>query len=78
MGLPPSMLDKIGRFENLREDLPDILSEVFGADAQTTTVSPHATRANDIARAQSRDTLDRVYRLYEPDFDAFGYPRALA
>lgn len=77
LGLPPRMLDRVGRFERLQDDLPDIMGTVFGTDAQTTTVSPHATRANELAKVQSAETLARVYRLYEPDFDAFGYPRAI-
>ncbi len=76
--MPIQELDLIARTENLNEDLPVILDNIFG-DTQivirTQQQNAHSTGASSRKAELLSDTQKkRVYRLYEKDFDLLKYP----
>ena len=75
--LPVERLDAIGKVETLDCDLPGILQSIYGTRGGPVRFSPHATNAGSAAVQLGSRTVDRIYRLYQKDFESFSYPRSL-
>lgn len=71
------IFDYIGKTENLSTDLPAILREIFERTYPLVSVSDHRTRASKEVIELTTTLKDRIYRLYEIDFDNFGYSRQI-
>ena len=69
--------DFVGRFENLEEDLRQILTRV-GAPEETIALSSevrNSTARIPLATAYYRELATLAYNLYREDFEAFSYDR---
>jgi len=76
LGLPVDRIEFIGSLENIETDLAYVLERIFGENFSAKTFAPHATDAGRLARTLGDDEKRRIYRLYEADFDSFGYAKA--
>ena len=68
-------LDFVGRTENLAADLPHVLGVIFGGQPPVISVKEHATSASRMVAELDAATRDRIWRLYQPDFEEFDYPK---
>ena len=69
--------DLIGRFETFQDDFTQILRRL-AAPAQVigqVTKIINATAYSPLAAAYRRELADKVHRLYQDDFEAWGYQR---
>lgn len=66
------LVDQLVRFERLAEEVAPLFERIFGRRVEL----PHANAAGaPISALDLRPALRRrIHRLYEADFDAFGYP----
>lgn len=70
--------DLIGKFENIDNDLPKVLKEIFGRKYKKyiTEITKHKTNANSKVDQYYTDEIkDMVYETYKKDFEYFGYPK---
>jgi hypothetical protein len=78
--LKPSELSFIGKTETLDQDLPQVIQSLFGAGSYQ-SIQTRSTRRRGASDALSEfydaRLMDRVYRLYQCDFESFGYDRSL-
>jgi len=75
LGLPVTRFGFIGALETIDADLPFIMQRIFGKAVAAKKVAPHATDAGRFAAALTDRERERIYRLYEADFDNFGYAK---
>ena len=73
--VPILALDFIGKMESLSLDLPHVLTRIFGRRIDACSVTSHSTQATRGHAYWTPDLRGRVYKIYEPDFAAFGYQR---
>jgi hypothetical protein len=72
--------DFIGRFENVTEDLNQVLNKIAGKEAKKyiATVNAHKTNASTkIKKFYTEEIRDMVYTKYKKDFDYFNYTSIL-
>lgn len=74
IALPVENLDFIGRCETMPEDMPVMMQRLYGRFEEVPNFSPHATGADKKLDACSEQDLQRIYRIYEKDFDLLKYP----
>jgi hypothetical protein len=70
----------IGKFENISEDLPEVLRKIFDRDIDEYLVEivNHKTNANTKIKQYYTDEIrDMVYERYNKDFEYFEYPKDL-
>ncbi|MCP1673961.1 hypothetical protein J2T57_001060 [Natronocella acetinitrilica] len=71
-----SRLNFIGRLERIDADLPRLVNELFGveANAEVKSWDPHRTDSSaKLAKYYDDNAIDRVRHLFREDFEAFGY-----
>jgi len=69
---------KIYRFENLESEVSSLLKILNINQNLYSNVSPHKTKANDLLdKYYTTNLKDRVYDIFEIDFDTFGYNKEL-
>lgn len=74
--IPNDQLDFIGQFENLGQDCQEILKRIYGAGVVKNLANSHATGADKKTENLLDNAMrDRIFRLYERDFDRFEYSR---
>jgi len=73
--IPLDKFDFIGKIENLSVELPGVLYKLFNRDCKIITMREHATNAEDAYLNLNQDLYDRIYKIYEADFEYFKYPR---
>jgi hypothetical protein len=73
---PLQKYDFIGRFESIDRDFRSVALAIRGK-AELDVIeedATHRTRATDLlSKYYTSDLYDLIYRLYRPDFEAFGY-----
>ena len=69
------MLDFIGRFENLNQDLSAITTMIMRAPAQAPPIERHnaSTEADEWKKVITDEVRGEVRRIYASDFEQFGY-----
>lgn len=75
LGLPAPEVEFIGALERIDVDLPYVLQRVFDRTLPIKRIAPHATDAGRFVAAMGERERRRIYRLYELDFETFGYAR---
>ena len=74
IALPLEKLDFIGKCESLDDDLTTIMQRLYGRFDEALSFSPHATGADKKVEACADTDLQRIYKVYEKDFDLLKYP----
>lgn len=69
------LVDFVGRFENLEHDFAEILNRI-GLQAQLPRIN--ASRHKAYPLYFDEQSANMVYKLWQPDFDAFGYSKDIA
>jgi hypothetical protein len=69
------MVDRILRFETLARDFAEVSERIFGR----TVALPHVNKSTVSIPAEASDpgVKRAIFKLYERDFDLFGYPSGL-
>lgn len=75
IAIPISKLDFIGKCETLSSDLPKIMTRLYNRFEKPLDYAPHATGSDKKVEACDTQTLNRIYKIYEQDFDLLEYPR---
>jgi hypothetical protein len=70
----PADYDKVGKVENLANDLNEITKKLFDK-TEVVNVQQHRTNSGEHARSLNGVVIDRIYNLYKSDFDNFGYQK---
>ena len=73
--IPHTELNFIGRVENLATELPWVMERIFHRQIPIVNAATHATAAQDATKELDSSTKERIYRLYQADFEILGYPR---
>ncbi len=73
--IPHAELNFIGRVENLATELPLVMERIFHRQISIVNAATHATAAQDATKELDSSTKERIYRLYQADFEILGYPR---
>lgn len=75
----PLKLDFIGKLENFQSDIIRVLDHVRASPElrELINIRMNASRHRPWASYYSAELADRVYRIYERDFDRFKYPRRI-
>jgi len=75
--IPLNKMDFIGRVENLQKDLDFTLSKIYNSCKPIISVREHSTSTSLLIKELAPETINRIYKLYESDFDSFHYPRKI-
>lgn len=75
LGLPVTDVEFVGALETIDVDLPYVLQRIFDKTLPIKKIAPHATDGGRFAAALPAGERRRIYRLYEADFESFGYAR---
>lgn len=69
-------LSYLGRVETLSDDLPRIMSSLYGHSIayEPLELRHHTSAASQVDALLDADTRRRVFRLYRDDFETLGYP----
>lgn len=73
IALPVAKLDVVARFEALPHSVDGVFRSLFGSVQRTADIREHATGALRDNPLLSATIKQRLYRLYEPDFETFAY-----
>lgn len=74
--LPVRQLDFVGRVENLEADLAEVAARLFGVEENEPSGQREHNRQNAAEKIEayySPELMERVYRLYQDDFEQIGY-----
>lgn len=73
-------LNFIGKVENINNDLPKLIDNIFGANTFKEEKQKNSGRTgavNLIEKYYTKELAKRVYNLYRKDFEAFNYSKEL-
>lgn len=73
--IPIESFDFIGRTENLASDLQIVLKHIFNKECPIISVKEHATNARRQMNNFSGNEVNRIYKLYQADFELFNYQK---
>ena len=79
LSMPGIKLDLIGKVENFNTDFVRILDYLNASEdvRREAVAAINESHHDDWPTYYTPELADRIYRAYEPDFDRFGYVRAL-
>jgi hypothetical protein len=75
------LLHFVGRVENLDKDLETIVNRLFGKGVYKGPTTREAGRTNStdkLTQFYDKILADRVYALYQADFESFSYPKDIS
>lgn len=76
--VPDGRIHFVGKFEELDSAMKTIMRRIYGHGEIFMLANSHSTHAsNRMDSYVNRPIAERVYRLYEPDFDRFRYSKDL-
>jgi hypothetical protein len=73
-----SRIHYVGRIEHLDADLEYVINQIFGQGTYQMTFTRQDRHTNSTAKIMAhydKNLFERVYKLYEVDFQAFSYPK---
>jgi hypothetical protein len=80
LGIPGLRIDFIGKVESFNADFARVLDHLNATnnDRREAATAVNESRHDDWTTYYTPEIADRIYHAYEPDFDQFGYPRAIS
>ncbi|MCP4189144.1 MAG: sulfotransferase family protein [Planctomycetaceae bacterium] len=69
---PVEQYEVIGKVENLQADLSLVFARIYGEDRELIKANKHKINRNELIL--SSDQKKRIQKIYQEDFELFGYP----
>lgn len=69
---PVEQYEVICKVENLQADLSLVFARIYGEDRELIKADKHKTNHNELIL--SSDQKKRIHKIYQEDFELFGYP----